>query len=58
MLKTQGNKGWGTSSQGSSMLALPPPSPKLALILRSLEAINETLKGCRDVDGRSRKSQI
>ena len=24
---------------------LPPPSPKLALILRSLEAINETLKG-------------
>jgi hypothetical protein len=24
---------------------LPPPSPKLALIMRSLEAINETLKG-------------
>jgi hypothetical protein len=23
----------------------PPPSPKLALILRSLESINETLKG-------------
>ena len=25
--------------------APPPPSPELALILRSLEAINETLKG-------------
>jgi hypothetical protein len=25
--------------------ASPPPSPELALILRSLEAINETLKG-------------
>jgi hypothetical protein len=24
---------------------LPPPSPELALILRSLEPINETLKG-------------
>jgi hypothetical protein len=26
---------------------LPPPSPELALILCSLEAINETLKGCQ-----------
>jgi hypothetical protein len=28
-----------------TLLAPPPPSPKLALILRLLEAINETLKG-------------
>ena len=27
------------------MLALPPPSPGLSLILCSLEAINKTLKG-------------
>jgi hypothetical protein len=27
----------------------PPPSPELALIMRSLEAINDTLKGCHPV---------
>ena len=32
------------------MLTLPPPSPELALILRSLEAINETLKGRQPAD--------
>jgi hypothetical protein len=32
------------------MLALPPPSPELALILCSLEAINETLKGYHPTD--------
>ena len=45
MVRTQGNRGRGASLQGP--LALPPSSPKLALILRSLEAINETLKGCQ-----------
>jgi hypothetical protein len=43
MVRTRGNRGRGASSQGPP--ALPPPSPELALILRSLEAINETLKG-------------
>ena len=34
------------SSQAPPTLSVPPPpSPKLALILRSLEAINETLRG-------------
>jgi hypothetical protein len=32
------------------MPTLPPPSPELALILRSLEAINETLKGRQPTD--------
>jgi hypothetical protein len=32
------------------MLAVPPPSPELAFILHSLEAINETLKGCQSKD--------
>jgi hypothetical protein len=32
------------------MSAPPPPSPELALILHSLEAINETLKGRQSVD--------
>jgi hypothetical protein len=32
------------------MSALPPPSPELALILRSLEDISETLKGNQSVD--------
>jgi hypothetical protein len=40
---TRGNRGRGASSQGTP--TPPPPSPELALILRSLEAINETLKG-------------
>jgi hypothetical protein len=43
MVRTRGNRGRGASSQGP--LAPPPPSPELALILCSLEAINETLKG-------------
>jgi hypothetical protein len=43
MVRTQGNRGRGASSQGPPMP--PPPSPELALILHSLEAINETLKG-------------
>jgi hypothetical protein len=42
MVRTQGNRGRGASSQGPP--TPPPPSPELALILRSLEAINETLK--------------
>ena len=29
------------------MLAFPPPSPGLSLILCYLEAINKTLKGCQ-----------
>jgi hypothetical protein len=45
MVRTRGNRGRGASSQGPPTSALPPPSPELALILRSLEAINETLKG-------------
>jgi hypothetical protein len=43
MVRTRGNQGRGASSQGPP--TPPPPSPELALILRSLEAINETLKG-------------
>ena len=43
MVRTQGNQGRGALMQRPP--ASPPPSPKLALILRSLEAINETLKG-------------
>jgi hypothetical protein len=43
MVRTRGNRGRGASSQGPSMP--PPPSPELALILCSLDAINETLKG-------------
>ena len=43
MVRTRGNQGIGASLQGPSVP--PPPSPELALILRSLEAINETLKG-------------
>ena len=47
MVRTRGNQGRGASSQG--LPVLPPPSPKLALILCSLEAINETLKGRQPV---------
>jgi hypothetical protein len=43
MVRTRGNRGRGASSQGPP--TPPPPSPELALILCSLEAINETLKG-------------
>jgi hypothetical protein len=43
MVRTQGNRCRGASSQGP--LAPPLLLPELALILRSLEAINETLKG-------------
>jgi hypothetical protein len=43
MVRTRGNRGRGASSQGPP--APPPPSLELALILCSLEAINETLKG-------------
>jgi hypothetical protein len=50
MVRTQGNRGRGASSQGFPTPMLPPPSPELALILRSLEAINETLKGRQPAD--------
>jgi hypothetical protein len=50
MVRTWGNRGRGASSQGSPTSSLPPPSPELALILRSLEAINETLKGRQSID--------
>ena len=43
MVRTRGNRGREALSQGPP--TPPPPSPELALILRSLEAINETLKG-------------
>jgi hypothetical protein len=43
MVRTQGNQGRGASTQRPP--TPPPPSPELALILCSLEAINETLKG-------------
>ena len=46
MVRTLGNQGKGASSQAPpTPPAPPPPSPKIALILCSLEAINETLKG-------------
>jgi hypothetical protein len=47
MVRTQGNRGRGASSQGPPVP--PPPSLELALILHSLEAINETLKGCQPI---------
>jgi hypothetical protein len=43
MVRTRGCRGREASTQAPP--APPPPSPELALILRSLEAINETLKG-------------
>ena len=46
MVRTRGSRGRGASSKAlPTPLAPPLPSPKLALILRSLEAIKETLKG-------------
>jgi hypothetical protein len=46
MVRTQGNRGRQALSQAlPTLLALQPPSSELTLILRSLEAINETLKG-------------
>jgi hypothetical protein len=46
MVRTRRGRGRGASSRAPpTPPAPPPPSPKLALILRSLEAINETLKG-------------
>jgi hypothetical protein len=46
MVRTRGSRGRGASSQALPTLpAPPPPSLELALILRSLEAINKTLKG-------------
>ena len=45
MVRTWGNRGRGALSQGPPTSVLPPPSTELALILCSLEAINETLKG-------------
>jgi hypothetical protein len=50
MVRTRGNRGQGASSQGPPTSALPPPSPELALILRSLEPINETLNGHQSTD--------
>jgi hypothetical protein len=50
MVSTQGNQGRGASSLGPPMSALPPPLPELALVLHSLEAINETLKGRQSTD--------
>jgi hypothetical protein len=50
MVRTRGSRGRGASSQAPpTPPAPPPPSPELALILRSLEAINETLKGRQPV---------
>jgi hypothetical protein len=43
MVRTRGNRGRGALSQAPP--TPPPLSSELALILRSLEAINETLKG-------------
>jgi hypothetical protein len=43
MVRTRGGQGGEASSQVPP--APPPPSPELTLILHSLEAINETLKG-------------
>jgi hypothetical protein len=46
MVRTRRSRGRGASSQEPpTPPSPPPPSPELALILRSLEAINETLKG-------------
>ena len=46
MVRTRGSRGKGASSQASPTPPPPPlPSFELTLILRSLEAINETLKG-------------
>ena len=44
MVRTRRNHGLGESSQGPPSNN-PLPSPELTLILRSLEAINETLRG-------------
>jgi hypothetical protein len=43
MVRTRGNRGRGALSQGPP--SPPPPSPEIVLILWSLEAINDTLKG-------------
>jgi hypothetical protein len=45
IFRTWGNQSRGALLQGPPAPALPPPSPQLALILCSLEVINETLKG-------------
>jgi hypothetical protein len=46
MVRTQGSRGREASTQAPPTPPAPPtPSPELALILRSLEAIKETLKG-------------
>jgi hypothetical protein len=46
MVRTRRGRGRGASSRAPpTPPPPPPPSPELALILRSLEAINETLKG-------------
>jgi hypothetical protein len=50
MVRTRGNRGRGASSQGPPTSVPPPPSLELALIMRSLEAINETLKGRQPAD--------
>jgi hypothetical protein len=45
MVRTRRSRGRGESSQAPLTPPVPPPpSLELALILRSLEAINETLK--------------
>ena len=46
MVRTRRNQGHRESSQGPPTNN-PLPSLELTLILRSLEAINETLKGCQ-----------
>jgi len=46
MVKTLGNWGWEGLAEGPPTNS-PLPSPELALILHSLEAINETLRGCQ-----------
>jgi hypothetical protein len=50
MVTTQGNRVWATPLQGKLMLVMQPPSPELALILCSLEDINEALKGHQSIN--------
>ena len=45
MVRTRRGRGRGASSRAPPTPPTPPPSPELALILCSLESINETLKG-------------
>jgi hypothetical protein len=50
MVRKQVNRSWEMSLQGPLTLTLSPPSLELALILCSLEAINEIVKGSQEID--------